>query len=105
MFVEPNGTEARFMYKINRAGEVSHHSDVCTNYVAPLSQAVLEHSRSSFGPPLENLLLAQPCLTLHGTLSCCRWERATSLHAWAAQSPGGLEAGRLRRASWVKTFS
>lgn len=43
MFVEPSGTEARFMYKINRAGEVSHHSDVCTNYVA-LSQAVLEHS-------------------------------------------------------------
>lgn len=58
MFVEPSGTEARFMYKINRAGEVSHHSDVWTKYVAPLSEAVSEHSGSSFGPRLENLLLA-----------------------------------------------
>lgn len=40
MFVESNGTEAWFMYKINRAGEVSHHSDFCTYYVAPLSPVV-----------------------------------------------------------------
>lgn len=50
MFIEPNGTEARFMYRINRAGEVSHCSAVCTNYVAPLSRAGPEHSRSSALP-------------------------------------------------------
>lgn len=77
MFVEPNRTEAWFMYRINRAGEVSHHNDVCTNYVAPLSPVVPEYSWSSFeGPAAGSALPYSPWCTL----SCCRLEWAARLH-------------------------
>lgn len=64
---------ARFMCKINRAGEVSQHN-VCTNYVAPPSLAVPESSRSSF----RSALPYSPWCSLSAAAD---WNEFTGLHA------------------------